>query len=153
MGDYSSKTAELLKRALETKFEFKLASLHDLYRTVSMQFEGSYFSGLYFVNAENDIRILIPNTNESLRDFIINHQGVLRPVYPIPAAVVYKVFMADACGHEQEKEKEKEEKGKEQEQVEVDKNNKNKIIEEPENEIISINSQIGSTITLKIHIS
>jgi len=153
MEDYTSKTAELFKRTLETRFvfevakccgyselvtEFKLATLHDLYRTVSMQFESNHFSGLYFVNAENDIRILIPDTNESLRQFIMQHQGVLRPVYPIPAAVVYKVFMADACGHVVE---------------ENENNDKNKVNAEPVNEIISINSQAGSTITLKIHIS
>ena len=86
----------------------KNATCEDLYKSVIMQFQLNQSQQVrlyvYTIDVSGNLifnnDLFIQNNNKSLRDFISENNQVMRPLYPIPANVVYKLCFDDghACG-------------------------------------------------------
>jgi hypothetical protein len=73
--------------------------LCDLYKSVCQQF-GLPVNGLYVFDNITGNKMTIPNQALStLRQFIANNSTHFRPIYPISAKVVYKIWYDDGCCH------------------------------------------------------
>ena len=83
---------------------YKKQSLLDLYKTISIQFECKDIKELFFINSCTNEKIRIPITNEiTICEFIFSKNNgpnqVIKPVYPIPCKVVYKIYFDDGHTH------------------------------------------------------
>ena len=86
-------------------FVFKNSSLLDLYKHVSYQFSCNDIKGLYIRNEETKSKQRIPVTEQTtMRQFIMQilnsndeFKDMMKPVYPLPSPVVYRVYFDD--GH------------------------------------------------------
>jgi len=77
---------------------YRRGTLADLHQSVNQHF-GFFVPDIYVLKEENE-KIEIPNDPTILvRDFIKSHSSSFKPVFPIPAKVVYDIYFGDgACG-------------------------------------------------------
>jgi hypothetical protein len=90
----------------EFMFIYKNMPLSDLYKSVFGCFGNSNANGLFFMNPETKIRYPIPKSDFfSIRDLITKFQNdpeirsVIKPLYPLPANIVYKIYYDDGHVH------------------------------------------------------
>ena len=110
---YTEKLAEYMNIIVNSKYifevtkccgysefvaEFKSATLRDLHKSVHAQFFHNDYLELYVTNINE--KLIIPNDDTLLNTFINNNWDFFRPLYPIPAAVVYKISFNDSCSHD-----------------------------------------------------
>ena len=73
---------------------YRRGTLADLHQSVNQHF-GFFVPDIYVLKEENE-RIEIPNDQTILvRDFIKTHSSSFKPVFPIPAKVVYNIYFGD----------------------------------------------------------
>ena len=74
-------------------------TLLDLYKHISLHFECKNIKKLYVLNEETQEIIIIPVTEKiTLRQYIVeNNNTSLKPIYPIPCHIVYRIYFDD--GH------------------------------------------------------
>lgn len=78
---------------------YKYMSLSQLYDNIKNQFGGIKPKQLCILD-QNDNKIVLPESTEiGVRDFILNNANHFRPIYPMPASVVYRVYYDDGCCH------------------------------------------------------
>ena len=83
---------------------YKKQTLLDLYKMVSMQFESKDVKELFFMDSNTIEKIRIPITNEiTIWEFIFSKNNgtnqSIKPVYPIPCKIVYKIYFDDGHTH------------------------------------------------------
>jgi hypothetical protein len=77
----------------------KRASLLDLYKEVSIWFECKTMNELYIISVETGEKQTIPMTDViQLKDFINDKR--MKPIYPVPNNVVYRIYLDDGHSHE-----------------------------------------------------
>jgi hypothetical protein len=81
----------------------KKSTLIELYNSVSLLFEREVLE-LFFINSETNEKIKVPiSGNTSVQDFIFTHNSgsnyKIRPIYPIPCKVVYRLYFDDGHTH------------------------------------------------------
>ena len=77
----------------------KRGTLLDLYKEVSNWFECKTVKALYLLDDEEEHRTTIPMTDVvSIKDFT----NALRPIYPVPNWVVYRIYLDDGHSHTEE---------------------------------------------------
>ena len=110
---YDNNIQDIIKKIPNSKFIFEITkccgystfilvykkqTLLDLYKIVSLDFECSTLKSLY---AKNDLgeKLTVPITELlTIKDFIIKYrQDYLKPIYPVPNQIVYKLYLDD--GH------------------------------------------------------
>jgi len=75
---------------------YRNGTLKDLHRAFSFHF-GFRINGLLVKNGENTLAV--PDEDTLLKDFIRLNPDFFKPIYPIPAQVVYNIyFMGECCG-------------------------------------------------------
>jgi hypothetical protein len=75
----------------------KRATLLDLYKEVSIWFECKTIKELYIVS--NNEKQTIPITDMvQLKDYIYSQH--MKPIYPVPNMVVYRIYLDDGHTHE-----------------------------------------------------
>jgi len=79
---------------------YKDATLIELYNWISYHFQNKSIK-LYVVNYQDEkLKIEIPkNTTTTIRNFILENKFYFSPIYPIPASVVYKIYLDDGFCH------------------------------------------------------
>lgn len=83
---------------------YKKQTLLDLYKTISLQYECKDIKQLFFINNTNNNKIVIPITEQiTICDFILTHNSgsnqVIRPIYPVPCKIVYRLYFDDGHTH------------------------------------------------------
>jgi len=83
---------------------YKKQSLLDLYKTVSMQTECKDIKELFFMNSITNEKIRVPITNEiTIWEFIFSKNNgpnqAIKPIYPIPCKIVYRLYFDDGHTH------------------------------------------------------
>ena len=78
---------------------YKKQTLLDLYNTISLQFDREIVE-IFFLNNVTNEKIKIPITNNiKIQDFIFKHNLTIKPVYPMPCKIVYKIYYDDGHTH------------------------------------------------------
>jgi hypothetical protein len=118
-SEYNSKFQDLCNKIPNDKFIFEITklcgygefliiykkqTLLDLYKTISMQFECKDIKELFFINNCTNKKIRIPITDEiTIWQFIFNYNSgpiqVIKPVYPVPCKIVYRIYFDDGHTH------------------------------------------------------
>jgi hypothetical protein len=83
---------------------FKKQTLIDLYKIISLHYECKDIKKLFFINNCTNEKIYIPITAEiTIRDFLFSHNSgtvqIIKPVYPMPCKIVYRVYFDDGHTH------------------------------------------------------
>ena len=83
---------------------FKKQTLIDLYKIISLHYECKDIKKLFFINNCTNEKINIPITAEiTIRDFLFSHNSgpvqIIKPVYPMPCKIVYRVYFDDGHTH------------------------------------------------------
>lgn len=85
---------------------YKNTSLSELFKTVSHCFGNPNVNNLFFMNKDKQIKYPIPNSDFfTVRDLITKFQNtaelrdVVKPLYELPAHVVYKIYYDDGHSH------------------------------------------------------
>ena len=83
---------------------YKKQTLLDLYKTVSMQSECKDIKELFFINSITNEKIRVPITNEiTIWEFIFSKNNgpnqAIKPIYPIPCKIVYRLYFDDGHTH------------------------------------------------------
>jgi hypothetical protein len=73
---------------------YRDGTLRDLHRAFSFHF-GFKIDGLFVKNEENVLAILPDDT--LLKDFIRLNPDFFKPIYPLPAKVVYNIYFTGLC--------------------------------------------------------
>jgi hypothetical protein len=71
---------------------FKNATCADLYRNIMCQFDikPEIKISVYATHASNN-KMVIQNDNKPIRNIILENASFLKPIYPLPTSVVYKL--------------------------------------------------------------
>lgn len=109
---YDEHLGNLMKQLPNTKYIFEItkccnystfvlvnkrATLLDLYKEVSIWFECKTVKELYIVS--NSEKHTIPITEMvQLKDYIYSQN--MKPIYPVPNKVVYRIYLDDGHTHE-----------------------------------------------------
>lgn len=83
---------------------YKKQTLLDLYKMVSTQFECKDIKELFFTDSNTNEKIRIPITNEiTIWEFIFSKNNgpaqAIKPIYPIPCKIVYRIYFDDGHTH------------------------------------------------------
>jgi hypothetical protein len=83
---------------------FKRYTLIDLYKIISVHYECKDIKKLFFINNCTNEKIYIPITDEiTIQDFLFSHNSgsaqIIKPIYPIPCKVVYRIYFDDGHTH------------------------------------------------------
>jgi len=79
---------------------YKDLPLNQLYENIKNQFGGFYKPNNLCVLDNNLNKLHIPQDETmTLRTFILNNPSFFRPIYPLPAYVIYRIFIDDGCCH------------------------------------------------------
>jgi predicted nucleic-acid-binding Zn-ribbon protein len=83
---------------------YKKQTLLDLYRTVSIQTECKDILELFFIDSTTNKKIKVPITNEiTIWEFIFSKNNgpnqAIKPIYPIPCKIVYRLYFDDGHTH------------------------------------------------------
>ena len=78
---------------------YKTNNMANLYSEVRNYFENPLIKDL-FVFTETNEKFILPNDETILiRDFIYQNNFLFKPIYPLPASVVYKIHFDDGHVH------------------------------------------------------
>ena len=81
-------------------FAYKEDKIMDLYFQVAKHFGCQNLVSLYIIGPDEQ-RIIIPfNSSTTLKEFILEQQHILKPVYDVPLPVVYRIYIDDGHYHE-----------------------------------------------------
>jgi hypothetical protein len=115
--EYDTKYNNMISRFRYTKYIFdvhkicgynefiaidKDDTLTQMYKIIARHFEMSEIENLYLRNEETKEFKRIPNTDMTVRYFVSKYLGsdnlrnFVKPIYPEPAQIVYRVFFDDA---------------------------------------------------------
>lgn len=73
-------------------------SLHELYTNIKQQFCGSDIT-LYAIS-ETGEKMLIEDTQDiSVRKIVVENYNFFKPIYPVPASVIYRIYFDDGLCH------------------------------------------------------
>jgi len=83
---------------------FKNQTLVELYATISYQFGNREIKSLFFVNEVTNEKIPVPICSTTrIKDFIASYNSgknlVIRPIYPMPCKIVYRLYFDDGHTH------------------------------------------------------
>lgn len=78
---------------------FKKQTTADLYKNIGFQFYGLNLLTLYGIHKDTNEKIIIPNDDTNIKDFIIKNRDFFIPIYPIPYQIVYKIYYDDGTCH------------------------------------------------------
>ena len=80
---------------------YKDNSLLDLYKNISLHFVCKDIKQLYILNVETNTKINIPITEKiTIRQYITeNNNTTLKPIYPMPCNIVYRIYFDDGHHH------------------------------------------------------
>jgi hypothetical protein len=78
---------------------YKHMPLSQLYDNIKNQFGGIKPKQLCILDQSGNKIVLPESTEIGVRDFILNNANHFRPIYPMPASVVYRVYYDDGCCH------------------------------------------------------
>jgi hypothetical protein len=118
-SEYNAKFEQLCNGIPNNKYIFEITKLCgygefltiykkqtplDLYKTVSIQFECKDIKELYFINNCTNEKIRLPITDEiTIWQFMFNNNSgstqIIKPVYPIPCKIVYRIYFDDGHTH------------------------------------------------------
>ena len=114
INDYNNKFEQLCNGIPNNKYIFEITklcgygefltvykkqTLLDLYNSISLQFDREIVE-IFFLNNITNEKIKIPITsNITIQDFIFKHNQTIRPIYPIPCKIVYKIYFDDGHTH------------------------------------------------------
>jgi len=79
---------------------YKEESLLDLYKRVSLQFGVMEIRELYYINKNNNRKMLMPLTQllkvkDFMRELINSTPRIVEPIYPVNCLEVYKLYIDD----------------------------------------------------------
>jgi len=117
--DYDAKFADFFNKISNDKYIFEITklcgygeflliykkqSLLELFKSVSIQFQSKDIKELFFINSYTNEKIRIPITDgTTISDFIYSNNlvnQVIKPVYPLPCKIVYRIYFDDGHTHE-----------------------------------------------------
>ena len=75
----------------------KTCTIHELYTEIHQVFVGS--KCILYIKSPDGVFSVVPDVNQPLYAYIIENRVSLLPVYPIPAKVVYRIFVDDGHVH------------------------------------------------------
>lgn len=78
---------------------FKKDTLFDVSKMISKTFDYEV-KRLYMKDQNGNVLDFPLTSEENLRDFIAKNTPFFKPVYPIPAIVVYKIYYEDCLKHD-----------------------------------------------------
>jgi hypothetical protein len=79
---------------------YKTNTLANIYIETRNQFLNPTIIDLFATNTETNERLILPNDDTiNIREFILNNADFFKPVYPLPAYVVYKIKFDDGHVH------------------------------------------------------
>lgn len=71
---------------------YKLSKLSDIYNNASCHLSNISIVNLY-VNDDNGNKLIIPNDDMCVNDYLNLNRVFFKPIYPLPNDVVYRVFI------------------------------------------------------------
>ena len=77
---------------------FKKQTTTDLYKNVGFQFYNTPLN-LYGIHKDTNEKIIIPNDDTNIKDFIIQNRDFFIPIYPVPYQIVYRIYYDDGKCH------------------------------------------------------
>jgi hypothetical protein len=78
---------------------FKDRSLSHLYENIKSQFGGLKPRELCVLNESGD-RLLVPEDETiTIKSFVLQNPAFFRPIYPVPAFVIYRIYYDEGCCH------------------------------------------------------
>jgi hypothetical protein len=111
---YNNKLNTYFNRITQTKYLFEITkcceyseflsiykeyNLAELYKATMHQFAMNQLNELFVLNELRE-KLIIPNDeNIQIKDFINMNNAFFRPIYPLPATVVYRVYFDDGHVH------------------------------------------------------
>ena len=83
---------------------FKRQTLIDIYKIISLHYDCKDIKQLFFINSCTNEKIHIPITDViTIQDFLFSHNSgsaqIIKPIYPIPYTVVYRIYFDDGHTH------------------------------------------------------
>ena len=83
---------------------FKRQTLIDIYKIISLHYDCKDIKQLFFINSCTNEKIHIPITDViTIQDFLFSHNSgsaqIIKPIYPIPCTVVYRIYFDDGHTH------------------------------------------------------
>ena len=83
---------------------FKRQTLIDIYKIISLHYDCKDIKQLFFINSCTNEKIHIPITHViTIQDFLFSHNSgssqIIKPIYPIPSTVVYRIYFDDGHTH------------------------------------------------------
>ena len=77
---------------------FRKGTLRELYKSVCYNFDAKLES-LFIINSETGEKLVIPNEDIIVKEYIKSFPLFFKPLYPVPAMVVYKIYLnKETCG-------------------------------------------------------
>lgn len=83
---------------------FKSQTLLELYSTISYQFGNREIKSLFFLNDITNEKIMVPisstiRVNEFISSYNSGSNLVIKPIYPMPCKIVYRLYFDDGHTH------------------------------------------------------
>lgn len=81
---------------------YKEETLVDLYERVSIHFHSNHLDNLFIIRDDNGEQEQIPIAKlVNIKDYILSHQNIMKPIYALPNPVVYRIYISDKnhCEH------------------------------------------------------
>ena len=83
---------------------FKNQTLLELYSAISYQFDNREIKQLFFVNELTNAKITVPiSSTLRIKDFLASYNSgsnlVIKPIYPMPCKIVYRLYFDDGHTH------------------------------------------------------
>jgi hypothetical protein len=79
---------------------YKDGTLEDIYNVVCSQFQLDKLNEkikLYLFDGDN--KILLERTDQTITSFIKMKREYFKPIYPVPASIIYKIYIDYGCCH------------------------------------------------------
>jgi hypothetical protein len=81
-------------------FLYKEDMVSDLFLQAAKHFGCQKLVSLYLLDEQGQ-KVLVPfNSHTTLKEFILNQQNILKPIYDVPLPVVYRIYLDDGHHHE-----------------------------------------------------
>ena len=118
-AEFSAKFAEMCNRIPNNQYIFEITklcghgqfitifkkqTLLDLYKIISLYYNCKDIKQLFFINSCTNQKIHIPITDLiTIQEFLFTHNlgstQIIKPIYPIPCKVVYRIYFDDGHTH------------------------------------------------------
>jgi hypothetical protein len=81
-------------------FLYKEDMVSDLFLHAAKHFGCQKLVSLYILDEQGQ-KMLVPfNSHTTLKEFILNQQNILKPIYDLPLPVVYRIYLDDGHHHD-----------------------------------------------------